>query len=241
MKFLLLMFCVLALKPMFASASEEFVVAIDVGHTKKNVGAISARGVAEYEFNQAMATAIINRMQGEKNIRAFIVEANNGEISLAERTEVASQNNADLFISIHHDSVQDKYLKFWDYKSKKNHYSDEFDGYSIFVSQKNIHSNKSIAFAKMLGGQLRGGGFTPTLHHAEKVEGESRELLDESLGVYLFDDLVVLKTANMPAILLECGVIVNRKEELLVSGEKFRSEFADLIIESILEYSRAKW
>ena len=234
------MFCVLALKPNFVFASEEFVVAIDVGHTKKDAGAISARGVAEYEFNQAMASAIIDRMQGTKDIRAFIVEADNGEITLAERTEIASQNNADLFISIHHDSVQEKYLKSWEYQNKKNHYSDEFDGYSIFASQKNRYSKESMLFAKMLGAKLRGGGFTPTLHHAEKIKGESRKLLDESLGVYLFDDLVVLKTASMPAILLECGVIVNRKEELLVSGEQFRNEFADLVIKSILEYSRAR-
>ena len=57
------------------------------------------------------------------------------------------------------------------------------------------------------------GDFLPTLHHAEKIPGEGRKLMDKDLGLYEFDDLIVLKTAAMPAVLLECGVIVNRSEE----------------------------
>ena len=60
---------------------------------------------------------------------------------------------------------------------------------------------------------MRGQGLTPTLHHAEPVKGENRELVDPTLGIYRFDDLIVLKSSAMPAALLECGVIVNRMEE----------------------------
>jgi hypothetical protein len=50
-------------------------------------------------------------------------------------------------------------------------------------------------------------------HHAEPIKGENRELVNPELGIYRFDDLIVLKSAAMPAALLECGVIVNRSEE----------------------------
>lgn len=50
-------------------------------------------------------------------------------------------------------------------------------------------------------------GFTPTLHHWAQ---EHRPIIDPAKGVYAFDDLLVLNNAKMPAVLLECGVIVNR-------------------------------
>ena len=68
-------------------------------------------------------------------------------------------------------------------------------------------------FAKALGVAMRRQGLMPTLHHAEPIKGENRELVNPDLGIYRFDDLIVLKSAPMPAALLECGVIVNRAEE----------------------------
>ena len=69
---------------------------------------------------------------------------------------------------------------------------------------------ESSEFAAKLGRALLSAGFTPTLHHEEQ---EKRPVTDREKGIYAFDDLVVLKTAKMPAVLLECGVIVSRAEE----------------------------
>ena len=57
----------------------------------------------------------------------------------------------------------------------------------------------------------------PSLHHAEPIEGENREVIDRLNGVYRFDDLVVLRSAAMPAVLLEAGIIKHREEELIVA------------------------
>ena len=46
-----------------------------------------------------------------------------------------------------------------------------------------------------VGARLRDACLVPTLHHAEKIPGESRELLDAQLGIYRFDDLAALKSA----------------------------------------------
>ena len=39
----------------------------------------------------------------------------------------------------------------------------------------------------------------PTFHHAEPIKGENRELVNRDLGIYRFDDLIVLKSAATPA------------------------------------------
>ena len=64
----------------------------------------------------------------------------------------------------------------------------------------------------------------PTLHHAEKIKGENRELIDRELGIYLFDDLVVLRTAQCPAVLFESGVIINPYDDFLVKSHEYRTK-----------------
>jgi N-acetylmuramoyl-L-alanine amidase len=48
-------------------------------------------------------------------------------------------------------------------------------------------------------------------------------------GVYQFDDLVVLRTASMPAVLLEAGVIKHPDDELVVASAAFRVDVAGAI------------
>ncbi len=217
-------------------AKDRFIVAIDVGHSKTRYGATSSRGVAEYKFNRAIAEVLHKKIITNKYLNGFIINPDGNKIALKDRTKIAEEKKADIFISLHHDSVQQKYLDKWDFKQKINHYSDRFSGYSIFISNKNGQAKESYKFAIFLGEQLDNSGFIPTLHHAEKIKGENRQLLDKKIGVYEFNDLVVLKTASMPAALLECGVIVNRKEELLVNSQGFKNEVTNEIINAILKY-----
>ena len=83
---------------------------------------------------------------------------------------------------------------------------------------------------------LKNIGLKPTLHHSEPIKGENRILLDNGLGIYEFNKMTVLRTAEMPAILVECGIIINRKEELLVSSDEFKKKFARAIEQAIIEF-----
>jgi N-acetylmuramoyl-L-alanine amidase len=83
--------------------------------------------------------------------------------------------------------------------------------------------------AQLLGVEFRRRALVPTLHHAEPIAGENRPLLDPALGIYRFDDLVVLKRAAMPAVLIEAGLIVNRADELQLDSASFRQTLAEAI------------
>jgi len=113
-------------------------------------------------------------------------------------------------------------LLSWIYQEKKLLYCDNFNGYSLFYSEKNPKSERSLEFASLLGSELKNNLFVPTLHHAENISGENRKLVDKAKGIYQFNDLVVLKTTKMPAVLIECGIIVNRNEEILLSNPVYQ-------------------
>ena len=212
------------------TAPAKFTIAIDIGHTPKKGGAVSARGVFEYKFNRRLANELFQRLHTSSYVRPFLINPDGLEISLAKRAQEANSQKADLFLAIHHDSVKDTYLKTWEIDGKTQKYCDDFHGYSIFLSNKNAKPVESLGFATTLGQALLKAGFTPTLHHAAQ---ENRPVLDKEKGIYSFDDLVVLKTARMPAVLLECGVIVNRAEEEKLNDPVYRSRLIDAISSAV--------
>jgi N-acetylmuramoyl-L-alanine amidase len=219
---------------------DTFIVAIDVGHSERRPGAHSARGVGEFYFNRDLARIVLDDLARNGFTQSFIIDLHGSRDSLTSRTAIANKRQADLLISIHHDSVQPRYLSTWSYEGQRLPYCDLFSGYSIFYSDRNPQSAESLEFAKLLGSELRHWFLAPTLHHAEKIKGENRPLVDRYLGIYQFDDLIVLRTADMPAVLLESGVIVNRDEEPLLLSAAHRRKIAGSIVEAVARFCDGK-
>jgi N-acetylmuramoyl-L-alanine amidase len=203
------------------SGLESCTIAIDVGHTRASQGAVSARGVGEHAFNEIAASALLEELRHGGDRASFIIDGTASR-SFDSRAEAAVRGKADLLVSIHHDSVQPRYLDTWNYKGKPHRYSDRFAGYSLFYSGKNARPRESLRLATALGDSLIASGFHPTLHHAEAIPGEHRELVDRKLGVYRFDDLILLKHSSIPAVLVEGGIVVNRDEEQRLTDPRYR-------------------
>jgi N-acetylmuramoyl-L-alanine amidase len=218
----------------------QFRIALDVGHYLASPGATSAIGVSEFEYNRSLARQVLAALRNAGFTATFLIGGSGSPLRLQERTSIARTQGAALFISLHHDSVQPKYLSVWTVDGKSQNYSDVFHGYSLFVSSKSPHFAESRVFAEMLGGALRAYGLTPSLHHAEKIPGESRLLLDPQLGLYQFDDLVVLRTAAMPAVLLESAIIVNREEEQRVRSGEYHPRLTIALVSAVQEYCRTR-
>ena len=212
-----------------ACEPEEFVVAVDVGHDRARPGAVSARGVPEFEFNLVLAREVVATLAAAGFSRAFLVGEDGSPRGLRERTAIAERAGASAFVSIHHDSVQPRYLERWTFEGRVQEHTRHARGFSLFVSAANGFFAASKELARRIGSELRAGGLRPSVHHAEPIAGENREAIDRASGVYRFDDLVVLRSAAMPAVLLEAGVIKHRDEELIVASEAFRAAVAGAI------------
>jgi N-acetylmuramoyl-L-alanine amidase len=203
-------------------------VAIDVGHYLARPGATSARGVTEFEYNLQLAleTAAALRRAGH---RIILIGDDGMADDLGKRSRRAS--GMDLLISIHHDSVRARYLSAWDYEGATYWYAgDPFAGFSLFVSRQNPRLDASLKCASAIGAALRDAGFKPSRYHADPVLGENRPFADEANGVHYFDHLAVLRTASVPALLFEAGVIVNRDEELRMRDHAVRKRIVEGIV-----------
>jgi len=190
---------------------------VDVGHYRAEPGVISYSGIPEFEFNLRLAFEIKNTLEKD-GMRVRMIGERGNIIFLNHRTRAAK--GADLFLSIHHDSVREHLTPR----------REEFAGFSLFVSRLNSHAKKSLACASAIGAELRGAGMTPSRYHADPVIGENRPFADELNGVHYYDNLGVGKTAKMPAVLVEAGVIINRDEEARMNDPEVRARIADAVV-----------
>lgn len=235
LSFLGAVFLLLCAPPVHAGGKAVRIV-IDVGHSPQTKGAISARNRPEFEFNRVMVAAIARELKRDARLRVFVVQAGDEELSLRQRAEKVNGLKPDLLISVHHDSVQPEYLSDWTYKTTPAQYCDLYRGYSVFVSELNPRPQRSMALAMALGKAARGAGFLPSMHHAEMIRGESRKPVDIDSGVYRYDGLVMLKDVQCAAALVECGVIKNRSEELLLRTRAYRMKFARAVRAGVRQY-----
>ena len=151
--------------------------------------------------------------------------------SLPARPRAAA--GAALFVAVHHDSMQARLLSTWTYEGAEYKYGDRFEGFSLFVSRENAGWKKGLACASAIGAALIKAGFKPSLYHADPKVGENRAFADKRNGVHYFDRLAVLRNANMPALLFEAGVIVNREEEKRMADPDVRKRIAAAVSDGI--------
>ncbi len=214
--------------------ARDFRVAIDIGHSPSTVGAVSARGVPEYRFNRNMARLLLAKLQQDNRFKgSFIINETGGDIALSGRPAMAERQGADLFLSIHHDSVYPEQLSQWVYQGKLMDVCDQFSGHSIFYSEKNGSPAESFRFANILGTEMRRAGFTPTLHHANRG---NKVLVDRTKGIYSFNNLVVLKSADIPAVLFECGIIKSSQEEVKLCDPGYQQKMVNALSSAITKY-----
>jgi len=228
-----------ASKPVAAKCdSSKFRVVLDVGHTVDSEGATSARNVAEFVFNLRLAQRIEEKLKadGFPETKLLVTEGK-GRPSLVKRVVAANELHADLFLSIHHDSVPNSLLENWEFEGKKSHFSDRFSGYSVFVSRDNPDFKTSLSFAELVAKEMKAQGLQYGRQYTLPIMGRYQHpLLNKETGVYSYDQLVVLKSTRMPAVLLEAGSIINRDEEIKMDSPERRDIISSAVAAAAKEF-----
>jgi len=195
-------------------------VAVDVGHYAAEPGVISATGRPEFEYNLDLSQRVKADLEALGLTVRLIGERGDYAV-LHHRTRDAAGSS--LFLSIHHDSVKERLLPR----------AAEFSGFSLFVSRGNGHVDRSLACASAIGARMRAAGFAPSRYHADAVLGENRPFADEANGVHYYDNLAVGRSAAMPSVLVEAGVIVNRAEDERLREPAVRQQIAKAIAQGV--------
>jgi N-acetylmuramoyl-L-alanine amidase len=204
----------------------KFRVVLDVGHTADSEGATSARNVAEFVFNLRLAQRIEEKLKADGFPETrLLVTKGKARPSLVKRVVAAN------------DSVPNSLLENWEFEGKKSHFSDRFSGYSVFVSRDNPDFKTSLAFAELVGKEMKAQGLQYAQQYTQAIMGRYQHpLLNKETGVYSYDQLKVLRSTRMPAVLLEAGSIINRDEELKMDSPERRDIISNAVATAVKEF-----
>lgn len=192
-------------------------------------GAVSVTGVSEVIYNDTFTQELKTALE-KAGYFVVLTRLPNEVRTLDERSAIANRyhNRPALFISIHHDSTQLENLKTIDVNGRQVYQTIRpIAGTSLHISNLNGRYSDSLGLAQAIGRQLHDRGRTVNLDHANPDYDAPLELVDANLGIYHHNNLRVLRATQIPALLIEVGVIVDKDDEALISTPSERAKLID--------------
>jgi N-acetylmuramoyl-L-alanine amidase len=220
------------------------IVVIDPGHGGRDPGAISPDGkVTEKELTLRMAKVLRKRLEDiHPGISVFLTRTDDRYMSLQERTSMANSLKADLFISVHCNSAEDKSYKgietyclspassrkSLEVAARENGLPPEMMGdveATLLDMIMTAKSCESVNLARIVHTNLIQNVATNVGHDEDRHIKEA--------------PFYVLLGAKMPAILIECGFISNSEDRKRLRSTEFVHEMAGGIAAGTSAYLKA--
>lgn len=222
-----------------------FTVVIDPGHGGKDTGAIGKAGIREKDVVLSISKRLAAKLQTIPGVRVVLTRDEDVYVPLRGRLNIARKYDADLFIAVHADAF----------------FSQKVQGASVFalsqrgatseaarwLAQQENHSELSgISFdelpddSKMLRSVLIDMAQTATIRDSLKVGNKVLDALDGVSRLHYKKveqaPFVVLKSPDIPSILIETGYITNPHEERKLSSPQYQDQLADAVYTGVKSY-----
>ena len=228
-----------------SGAERAVIIAVDAGHGGDDPGATGHSGTHEKDVTLAIARALAARINREPGMRAVLTRDGDYFVDLVERRTRARTAHADMFVSIHADAIRDR----------------EVSGASVYVLSERGASSQA---AKILADEqnaadLKGGisladqkpelrSVLLNLSQSASI-GASSEAADrilnalDGVGAVRKREVqqaafVVLKSPDIPSMLIETAYISNPAEERMLRTPSHQQRLADAIFSGIGSYFR---
>ena len=228
-------------------AAGSFVVAVDAGHGGIDTGAIgSETKMEEKTVTLAFATELVETLNREAGIKAFLTRDKDEFLSLPERVQIARQHGAGLFISIHADTLKQRDIR----------------GATVYtISDKaSDHLAASLAERENLSDEIAGVTLKSEPAEVADILIDLTRRETQAFSVNLARSVVssfegqiklinnphrhagfrVLQAPDVPSILLEMGFLSNKEDEKLLVDPVWRKKVAALLAGAVRSYRGAE-
>ena len=220
-----------------------FVVAVDAGHGGIDTGAIgSATKTPEKAITLSFAQALVGQLAGMPGVKAVLTRDSDTFLSLSERVTLARQAGADLFLSLHADTLSQKDIR----------------GATVYTLSDRASDRmaENLAARENLSDQLAGVSLKDEPPEVADILLDLTRRETQALSITLANNVIqsfegqvglinnahryagfqVLRAPDIPSVLLELGFLSNPEDEKLLADEKWRAKVSGLLVEAILRY-----
>ena len=222
--------------------SRDVIIAVDAGHGGQDPGAIGHGGTREKDVTLAIARALAERINAEAGMRAVLTRDRDEFLELRDRIRRARVARADMFVSVHADSIADRSIS----------------GASVYVLSVHGASSEAARWlaerenaADLMGGVRLDdkGSLAPVLldatqseiigvsaSAAERVVGALESVGEVRKAQVQHAGFVVLKSPDIPSMLVETAYISNPEEERHLKNASQQSRLAEAIASGVRSY-----
>jgi len=219
----------------------DIVVAVDPGHGGYEPGAIGRGGTREKDVALSIAKELARRINAEPGMRAILVRDRDVYIDHRDRTQFARDNRADLFVSIHADAVDDPRAKGASvYALSMQGASDEAAHQLAQRENASVGGvsldDKDEVLAFVLLDLSQNAALSASLDVGGKVAIELSRVTRMHRRSIQQAGFLVLKSPDMPSILVEAAFISNPAEEKKLRDRGHQGRLANAILAGIRNY-----
>lgn len=229
-------------KPPVPGAVNKRVIIIDPGHGGVDPGAIGLSGIYEKHITLAAARELKTHLERTGRFTVHLTRDRDIFIRLRGRIERARAHNADMFISLHADTIRSKSVR----------------GLSVYTLSENASDKEAAALAERENKADLIAGIDLTHESAEVtnilIDLAQRETMNQSarLAAVLVDELgdrvkvlrnphrfagfAVLKAPDIPSVLIELGFLSNKDDERALRSKQHRKRVAQSIVAAVDRY-----
>jgi N-acetylmuramoyl-L-alanine amidase len=224
-------------------AGRDIVIAIDAGHGGEDPGASGRRGTREKNVTLEIARRLKERIDREPGMRAVLTRDGDYFLALRERINRARKHQADMFVSIHADAVRDRSVT----------------GSSVYVLSPRGASSEAAKWladqenaADLIGGisldgkddvlksvlldLSQGASMSASIEAADNVLHQLDRIGNVRKKAVQHAGFVVLKSPDIPSMLVETAFISNVEEEAKLKDPRHQQRLAEAIHQGVRAY-----
>ncbi|ETX10351.1 N-acetylmuramoyl-L-alanine amidase [Marinomonas ushuaiensis DSM 15871] len=221
----------------------DIVIVIDPGHGGKDPGALGQYSVREKDIVLSIAKELASRISAVDGFKAVLTRSTDVYLKLRDRSKVAREANADLMISVHADaftkasasgasvwalSLSGKSSEMGRWLASQENSADLVGGISL--------DDKDQLLAEVLLDMSMNSTIQMSLNVGESVLGQMRGVAKLHKNSVQQAGFVVLKSPDIPSILIETGFVSNKIEAKNLSSRNYRVKLAASISKGVIEY-----
>lgn len=245
--FLVLLFALLVSYSANSQSARKFILILDAGHGGKDPGN-SYHGYVEKDIALKTTLKVGEILEKEKDFKIIYTRVNDEFIELAKRPKIANKANANLFVSIHCNSVKNfgpsgtETFVMGLSRSNMNLEVAKSENSVIYLEDNYKETYKGFDPKKpetMLGiTMVKEENLNNSINLASKIEDNFTSNLKRKTRGVKQQPLWVLDASVMPGVLVELGFLSNPEEGAFLNSNDGQNKMARQIADAIIEYKK---
>ncbi|WP_375679760.1 N-acetylmuramoyl-L-alanine amidase [Bartonella sp. AP7XZML] len=220
-----------------------FRVVLDPGHGGIDGGARGVTGILEKDVTLDFARALRDELQKDSHITVALTRDSNIFLRLSERVKKAQEFDADLFISIHADTIDLHSLRGATVYTISDKASDAI-AKSLAENENKVDlldglpADETLEVTDILMDLTRRETHTFSVNFANSVISSlSKNHINLINNPHRYANFQVLRASDIPSVLIEIGYLSNKEDEKLLNDPHWRKQMAASIAHSIRQFA----